>query len=210
MHIQYDKRHNARITHKTEVAVESLQSGIQENARMVNYSDEGLYFETDQVFQPGTEIFIGIENSPHTWPITYECYKAKIKWGKRLKNNRYAYGFGANYLNIASEQNSTFIESGAAKELRKNPRKVITKPARFRFKNESYQGFIKDISHSGCFIEHCEFFTIGQVFNLVIPGTKIDKDTMLKVEVVRLSPDGMGVKFKSLLKKKSKLKNSNS
>ena len=45
---------------------------------------------------------------------------------------------------------------------------------------------------------------MGQILNLVIPGTKIDEDNMLKVEIVRLSPVGIGVEFKGMLKKKTR------
>ena len=55
-----EKRHHRRMIYDAMVTLESLQIGIDENARMVNCSDKGLYFESDQFFQPGTDIFIRI------------------------------------------------------------------------------------------------------------------------------------------------------
>jgi hypothetical protein len=200
---QFDKRHHERINQKTAITIESLQTGINENARMVNYSNEGLYFETDELFQPGTEIFIGIENSPFCWPAAPECYLAKIIWGKRLKNIPLAYGYGAKYVDIPHEKDPSQTDLEETKDLRKHPRKLYAKPVTLRSENKSYDGFIIDISRSGCFIKNRGFFEAGQILNLAIPGTKTDEDNMLKVEIVRLSPTGIGVKFKSILKKKS-------
>ena len=101
---QFDKRRHERANYKAPVTIESLQSGINEGARMVNFSNNGLYFETDELFQLGMEVFIGIENSPYRWPAAYECYLAKITWGKRLKNNPLAYGYGVKYVDINREK----------------------------------------------------------------------------------------------------------
>jgi hypothetical protein len=198
-----DKRHHERENYKTKVKIESLQTGINEKARMVNCSDDGLYFETDDLLQPGTEIFIGIEDSPYSRSAAYECYPAKIKWGKRLKNKPWAYGYGVRYLNIPREKDIPQNESEETKDLRKHPRKLYAKQATFRFENKLYDGLITDISRSGCFIEKRGFFEPGQIFNLVIPGTKIDENNMLRIEVVRLSPTGIGVKFRGKLKKRT-------
>ena len=197
-----DKRLHVRENYKTNVKIESLQTGINESARMVNCSDDGLYFETDDLLQPGTKIFIGIENSPYSWPAAYECYPIKIKWGKRLKNKPWAYGYGAKYINIPSEKDIPQNESEETKDLRKHPRKLFAKQATIKFENTLYDGLITDLSRGGCFIENRGFFEPGQIFNLVIPGTKFDEDNMLRIEVVRLSPTGIGVKFRGRLKKK--------
>ena len=199
-----EKRHHNRINHNTAVALESLQIGVNENTRMVNCSDDGLYFESDQFLQPGTEVFIRINNFPHGQTRTYKCHQAKIMWGKRLKNTPHAYGYGAKYVDLSNEHKSLETDSDQIIDLRKHPRKYYDKPATFGFENKSYDGFISDISRNGCFIENREFLNIGQILELVIPGTIFDQNNMLIVEVVRLSPIGVGVKFKSIIKKKSK------
>ena len=199
-----EKRHHKRMNHNSMVTLESLQIGVDENTRMVNCSDDGLYFESDQFFQPGAEAFIRIENYPHGQTEGYICHHAKIIWGKRLKNTPYAYGYGAKYVDLSNEQNPLETDSGQIKDLRKHPRKYYNKPATFGFENKSYDGFISDISRNGCFIENREFLNIGQILKLAIPGTKFDENNILKVEVVRLSPIGVGVKFISIIKKNSK------
>jgi hypothetical protein len=197
-----EKRLHQRMNYNTRISLESLQFGIDENARMLNCSDDGLYFESDQFLQPGSEIFIRIENVQDSLE-DYKCHHATIRWGKRLKNTPFVYGYGAKYVNQSIEHESLEIDLGQKIDLRKHPRKYYDKPVSFQFENKSYDGFISDISRNGCFIENREFFdNIGQILDLVIPGTKFGGDTILQVEVVRLSPIGVGVKFKRIKKRK--------
>ena len=202
MEKRIEKRHYKRMNHNTMVTLESLQMGNDENTRMLNCSDDGLYFESDHFLQPGAEVFIRIENIPDSHG-DYKCHHAKIKWGKRLKNTPYAYGYGAKYVDQSIEEKSLETDSGQKIDLRKHPRKYYNKPASFEFENKSYDGVVSDISRNGCFIENRECFNnIGQIIDLVIPGTRFDGNNTLKVEVVRLSPIGVGVKFKAVKKRK--------
>jgi hypothetical protein len=172
---------------------------------MLNSSDGGLYFESDQLLLPGSEIFLRIENFSHSQTGNYICHHAKIKWGKKLQNTPFAYGYGAEYIVDSNQQNSTESDVGEAKELRKYPRKYCTKPASIGFGKKLFDGYISDISRNGCFIEHTEFLDTGQILDLVIPGTRFSKNNRLKVEVVRLSPVGVGVRFKRIIKKDPKV-----
>ena len=199
-----EQRHHLRKDHQKLVILESLQAGINADSRMLNSSDGGLYFESDQLLLPGSEIFIRIENYYHSQTETYICHHAKIKWGKRLQNAHFAYGYGAKYLVMSNQQNSAETVVDEFKELRKYPRKYCAKPATVKCGETSFDGFISNISRNGCFIENTEFLNTGQFLDLSIPGTSFSKNNRLKVEVVRLSPVGVGVKFKHIKQKKSK------
>ena len=199
-----EKRHHIRVNLNKSILLESLQIGIDENSRMINSSDDGLYFESNQLLQPGTKIFIRIENFPHSQTETYICHHAKIIWGRRLNNTRYAYGYGAKYVQPSNKKRSPETDSYQIEDLRRHPREYCTKPATIRFENKSYDGFISDISRSGCFIENIEFLSAGQILDLVIPGTKFSENNRVKAEVVRLSPIGVGIKFVRIIKKKPK------
>ena len=193
-----EKRHHKRMNQNAMVSLESLQIGVDENARMLNCSDDGLYFESDQFLHPGADVFIRIETSFHIQG-DYKCHHARIRWGKRLKNTPYAYGYGAKYVDQSIEEKSLEADADQKIDLRKHPRKYYNKPVSFSFENKSCDGFISDISRNGCFIENREYFNnIGQILDLVIPGTRFDGNNILKVEVVRLSPIGVGVKFQSI------------
>jgi hypothetical protein len=196
-----EKRQHIRKDLQKLVILESLQAGINTDSRMVNSGDGGLYFESDQLLLPGSEIFLRIENFPHSQTETYICHHAKIMWGKRLQNTHFAYGYGAKYIVFSNQQNSTETDSDETEELRKHPRKYCAKPATIGSGKNFYDGFISDISRSGCFIENTEFLETGQIIDLVIPGTRFSKNNRLTVEVVRLSPIGVGVKIKSVKKK---------
>ena len=199
-----EKRHHLRRNHQKLVILESLQAVINADSRMLNSSDGGLYFESDQLLIPGMEIFIRIENFPHSQTETYICHHAKIKWGKRLQNAHFAYGYGAEYIVIPNQQNSTDAVVDEFKELRKYPRKPCAKKASVGCGKKLFDGFISNISRNGCFIENSEFLDNGQVLDLAIPGTRFSKNKRLKVEVVRLSPVGVGVKFKHISQKNPK------
>ena len=196
-----EKRHHHRKNHNTMITLESLEIGMDYNTRMLNCSDDGIYLESNQFLPPGTEIFIRIENFTHGETESHKCHHAKIIWGKRLNNSPNTYGFGAKYVKISTKQNSSETDSDQKKDLRRHPRKYCAKPAIFGFENKTYDGFISDISRNGCFIENSEFLKFGQILDIVIPGTKFSENNKLKVEVVRLSPIGVGVRFKRIMKK---------
>jgi len=199
---QIEKRLHKRMNRDTMVTLESLQTGVNEDTRMVNYSDNGLYFESDQFLQPGAEVFIEIENYLYDQTEPYICHHAKIIWGKKLKEAPYAFGYGAQYVHLPNEQNSAETDSDQIKDLRKHPRKYIAKRVIFRIGKKYLNGFISDISLNGCFIENRAFLNVGQILGLAIPGTKFVGNNILKVAVVRLSPTGVGVIFKRKIKQK--------
>jgi hypothetical protein len=199
-----EKRHHERMDHNTMATLEFLDIGAIQKNRMLNCSDDGLYFESDQLLPPGTKVFIRIDNFLNSQAGAYRCHHVKIKWGKRLKNSLYTYGYGVKYVEPYNEGNSLETGSDQIKDLRKHPRKYFNKPGTFGFENKFYDGFISDLSLNGCFIENRESFNIGQILELTIPGTIFNQNKKLKVEVARLSPIGVGVKFKSVIKKEPK------
>jgi hypothetical protein len=70
-----EKRNNARINHTSSLQVKDLQSGKIHNARMCNYSKEGVYFESDSVLTRECRFIsvFKIHRTPHCrmfWNIT--------------------------------------------------------------------------------------------------------------------------------------------
>jgi hypothetical protein len=75
-----ENRDTARIDHTSSLQVKDLQSGKIHKAKMINYSKEGFYFESDSVLNPGMQIYIGIENSPYaSSPDVLEYHRAQIR-----------------------------------------------------------------------------------------------------------------------------------
>jgi Tfp pilus assembly protein PilZ len=201
MHNLLEKRQHKRRDSNISISLESLQIGVKKNSRIVNRSDNGLYFESNQFFEPGSDIFIRIEELTDDETEPYECHHARVIWGKRLSNRSHSYGYGVKYVELADDEDSPDEGSGQKKELRRHPRMSCGKLATLGDENKTYTGFISNISRNGCFIENVEFLNVRQTLELDITGSKFSEDNVLKVEVVRLSPIGVGVKFKSIRRK---------
>jgi hypothetical protein len=92
-----DHRNNSRIKLKADIQFENYFSGKYYQARMFNYSMEGMYFEADYAPLPGTEIYIGIKHSPYD--AGADVYRAQIRWRKHLNSPsaNHQFGVGVKY-----------------------------------------------------------------------------------------------------------------
>ena len=77
---------------------------------------------------------------------------------------------------------------------------MISKYINYTSNNRFYTGLIKDISKTGIFIRTKDSFPCGQIIMLAIPFSNKNKNTIVNGEVVRSSQEGLGVKFKNLIK----------
>ena len=60
-----EQRDKTRFPHETPITLENLEIGLLHGARMLNFSAEGMYFESDYILERGKQLFIGITNSPY-------------------------------------------------------------------------------------------------------------------------------------------------
>ena len=92
-----DLRNNERIKHEIDIQFENYFSGTHHKAKMYNYSIGGMYFEADYAPLPGTEIYIGIKNSPYDSGA--DLYHARIKWRKQITSivSIHHFGVGVQY-----------------------------------------------------------------------------------------------------------------
>lgn len=193
-----EKRKNARIDHRCAVTIENLKAGVIHRAKMMNFSAHGLYFEADNLLQPGDEIFVGIDDSPFS-PAkdTYECYRVKIVWRKKLKTSAFYYGYGAKHSPDSDKLKSQTGDSATWSDIRKHQRKSYSKSIQFVAKDQIFEGFLKNISSAGVFIEAGENLSAGQLLTFEVPLKKNQK-AHVRGEVVWSSPQGFGVKFLSV------------
>ena len=190
-----EKRNKVRIDHRCPITIENIAAGVMHRAKMMNFSDNGLYFEADNLLQPGEEIFVGIDNSPFAPVIdTYECYRVKIVWRKKLKKSAFYYGYGAKHTVDPRQAKSPKGDAAGWSDIRKHQRKPYSKSIRFAAKELVFEGFLKNISSAGVFIEASENFSAGQTLTFEIPLKK-NRTARVKGKVVWSSPDGFGVKF---------------
>jgi Tfp pilus assembly protein PilZ len=190
-----ENRNNARIKYKSPVTIENLKAGIIYQARMLNFSKYGLYFEADSLLGLGDEVFIGIEYSPYAdSQDTYECVRAKIMWRRELPTSFFKYGYGVKYSIDYDKQK---LRNGSLKiveDQRKHVRKRYSKHIIFSTQNKILSGITKDISPSGVFIETQDRLQVGQTVTLVVP-LKNDRKAKIQSEIIWAGPDGFGVKF---------------
>ena len=199
-----ERRSDIRSNYKSPATIEDSK-GIIYKARIVNYSDNGLYIETDWPLQAGTEVYIEMEKSPYTSSSFdfLDRRQSVILWQTALKDSYYSYGYGIKYIRDSEDkppQIKILNETKTDAEMRRFPRKHFSNSVYFTSKNNYFEGLIHNISKNGMFIETKENFAEGQTLRLVIPGTKIDKGTMLKGEIKHLNRKGIGVQFKRILK----------
>lgn len=187
-----EQRDKTRFSHESAITLENYEIGLMHGARMLNFSAEGMYFESDYVLERGTEVFIGITNSPYADdPNVYECYRAQIRWRKPLKKSSYYYGYGAKFLDLQAEPPN----SRRGRNLRKHPRKSCAVPIKYVTKNQILQGEIRNISLGGIFLKTSHNMPVGQRLSLAIPVRKKGKIIKRSGKIVWANNDGVGIEF---------------
>ena len=189
-----EKRDNTRFDYQAPIVLEDAKFGILQGARMFNYSDFGLYFETDHFLAPGTDIYIGIPDSPYTPdPDVYERYHTEIKWRKPLKESSFYYGYGVRFL--GRDPLDRPIERGI--ESRRYPRKSCSLYIKYAVQNQIYPGEVKNISLGGVFLKTNENdgLDVDQQFQLAIPNRKKGNVIKRHARVIWSSRNGFGVEF---------------
>jgi len=115
-----DQRTRKRFNHETPLVIENCDSGTSSNGRMYNYSQGGIYFESDTPFQAGTRVRIDIEKSKIG--LDADHYYAEVKWCAEISAAvvLYDYGIGVEFdpkMNQATRNGKLrVIEGGAGRE----------------------------------------------------------------------------------------------
>ena len=189
-----ENRDNTRFDYQAPIVLEDAKFGILQGARMFNYSDFGLYFETDHFLAPGTDIYIGIPDSPYTPDSNiYERYHAIIKWRKPLKESSFYYGYGVRFLD--ADPLDRPIKRGI--ESRRYPRKACSLYIKYAVQRKIYPGEIKNISLGGVFLKTNENdgLDVGQQLRLAIPNRKKGSVIKRQARVTWSNSSGYGVEF---------------
>jgi hypothetical protein len=187
-----ENRIKTRFPHESKVTLESTEIGFRRDARMYNFSDVGIYFESDYRLQPESEIFIGISDSPFApQPDIYQRYRAIVRWCKKLKRSSYYYGYGVELIEEASQSPQSPPYDGT----REHPRKGAAIRVKYEFENEVYEGVTENVSSSGVFIKSDSPLSVGQIVKLWIPLKKKGRIARLTGQVTRTNFRGFGVKF---------------
>jgi PilZ domain len=92
-----DRRASKRIHHEAPLVIENCDSGTCCNGRMYNFSQGGIYFESDVPFQVGARLRIDIEKA--IAGLDAARYYADVKWSVEISAAvvLYDYGIGVEF-----------------------------------------------------------------------------------------------------------------
>ena len=205
--MSYDQREDKRYEYEASIWHENILPGRFYRAKICNISLSGIYFESDQTLYQGEKIYIGSKDPENADNPAELCTGVQIKWRKDINNPFFRYGYGAEFLETENPLVNTIDDGkmssqhsrGTSGRFRKDPREHVREPYRkqivFTTKNIKYTGSIVNISRGGAFITTRSKFALGQAILLDINEDKTCKPLKLKGWVVRLSANGIGVKF---------------
>lgn len=190
-----EKRESVRIDQTSSLKIKNLKSGKIYNARMFNYSKNGLYFETDSVLESGDQICIGIQDSPYVSSKgVFEYYRSEIRWRKKLADSYFEYGYGVKLSTKLNKQSSKSANLKKISEVNKNQKAPIRKIIKFADRSRSYEGLIKEISPSGIFFATEDTFEEGQILTFSVP-LKNGKEAKINGQIVWADDERFGVIF---------------
>jgi hypothetical protein len=191
----FDDRSAKRIALTTPLQVTDLTSGDIYEAKMLDYSDTGISFASDGLFEKGTPLYLGILYPPHYFTSRIlEYYKGEVMWRKDSKQSPLSYEYGIQLVSESIKQDSNANDAKTTKESRNHPRRPFSRPLRFGTQKDIYNGSTKNISASGVFIATNEKLEVGQLLKLNLP---LKKGKMVGTvgQIVWINDEGFGLKF---------------
>jgi Tfp pilus assembly protein PilZ len=114
-----EHRESTRRPHEASILIENLPGGTYYHGKMINYSERGMYFESNVAHQPGTNIIFGIENSPYD--ACRGVYRAEVKWCKKLPHEASMYYFGVGVEYAGPDASGVHGKKTIGIETRKQP-----------------------------------------------------------------------------------------
>ena len=207
MEINNDQREKRRFKYEAVIWHDNILPDRFYAARILNISRSGVYFESDQTLYQGEELFIAHKNPGPAAVAAEDCTRVEIKWRQNLKDSPYSFGYGARFTesdnplvksidkNRLIKQNIDDDPTKYKREPRAHLRELYRKEIVFIAESSQHKGTVTDISRGGAFIRTETKLSLGQAINLHIPRGQSCKEATLKGWVVRLSPNGIGIKF---------------
>ena len=194
----FDDRCAKRNALTTPLQVTDLTSGDIYEAKMLDYSDTGISFASDGLFEKGTPLYFGILYPPHyVTSRIFEYYKGEVMWRKDSKQSPSSYEYGIQLVSESIKQDSNANDAKATKESRNHPRRPFSRPLRFGIEKDTYNGSTKNISASGVFIATNKKLKVGQLLQLNLPLKKGEMTRTIG-QIVWINDEGFGLKFKKI------------
>ena len=190
-----ERRNSTRFAHESDVTLENTDIGFREEGRMFNFSEAGIYFESDFKLEPLVEILVGISDSPFaSEPGTHEQHRGTVKWRKELTQASFYYSYGIELI----EKVGQILKPDRLDGTREHPRKEAAIPVTIESDDETYDGVAENVSRGGAFIKSDMLMNTGQFINMKIPLKKKGKIARLVGLITRTNLRGFAVKFLKL------------
>ena len=93
MRTKSEKRDCARFCYEIPVIIEECGAGVHFDARMYNYSLQGMYFESDLYLLSGTRVNVWLSNSPES--SSPDINFAEVRWSEEINGAVVLYNYGA-------------------------------------------------------------------------------------------------------------------
>ena len=97
MRTDLEKRDCARFYHEAPIVVEKCGTAVYHEARMYNYSLQGMYFESDLALLPGARVNLWLSYLPEN--ALPEIHFAEVRWSEEIAGAvvLFSYGTGIKY-----------------------------------------------------------------------------------------------------------------
>lgn len=195
---QPENRGEQRFDHFLPIQVKDLGSGETYEARLLNYSNSGISFESNGAFEPGARIYICIQKSPYkNSPGILEYLYGEVMWRRDLNQAFTKYGYGIQLVSGSNRQGLEAENSKSGKELRSQPRKPYCKTVQFSSSKGVHEGKTINVSASGVFIVADEKLEVGQELKMNLPLGE-GKTAEIIGHVVWANDKGFGLKFQKV------------
>ena len=191
----FDDRTARRTAFITPLQITDLTSGDIYDAKMLDYSDDGISFASDGVFEKGTPLYFSILYPPDYAPSrVLEYYKGEVMWRKNSQQPSLSYEYGIQLAPDSKRAESKKNARKTVKESRNHPRRAFSRPLRFGVEENVFDGSTKNISASGVFIASNQKLEVGQMIKLNLP---LKKGKMVGAlgKVVWVNDEGFGIQF---------------
>lgn len=205
-----ERRKHQRHQYEAFISHDILSPEVKPAGKIYNFSQQGLYFESNHNFLPLEEIFVEIIDHARSSDTEQELlFDVEIIWRKKLPDAPFRYGYGAKFK-FSNETIEHKIKSASLKkpplpppqpelgdetEAREFPRKRCHQSIVFNHGTQACQGWVTNISRSGAFIKTRSKCSLGRKIRIVITESKTRKGLERLGWVVRVNSEGFGVSF---------------
>lgn len=77
-----EQREEIRLRHESLILLEEIRSGKCSLGQVTDYSISGMALFSERGLEPGTDVFIGIENSPYS--TSHDIFRAQVVWCEKI------------------------------------------------------------------------------------------------------------------------------